>query len=88
MGAREALKIESHSKNGGVMNFALAILTLGAWVLMSQKMPTWNWFNKPPRRQQSNRCCARHGGGHRHVVKQPQKYFHRMIVFAAQFRLK
>jgi hypothetical protein len=44
--AREALKIESHSKNGGVMNFALAILTLGAWVLMSQKMPTWNWFNK------------------------------------------
>lgn len=26
------------------MNFALMILTLGAWVLMSQKMPTWNWF--------------------------------------------
>lgn len=26
------------------MNFALAILTLGAWVLMSQKLPTWNWF--------------------------------------------
>jgi hypothetical protein len=28
------------------MNFALMILTLGAWVLMSQKMPTWNWFVK------------------------------------------
>ncbi|MGE0126838.1 MAG: hypothetical protein AB7U82_01945 [Blastocatellales bacterium] len=26
------------------MSFALAILTLGAWVLMAQKMPTWNWF--------------------------------------------
>ncbi len=28
------------------MNLALTILTLGAWVLMSQKMPTWNWFMK------------------------------------------
>jgi hypothetical protein len=28
------------------MNFGLALLTLGAWVLMSQKMPTWNWFVK------------------------------------------
>lgn len=28
------------------MNVALMILTLGAWVLMSQKMPTWRWFVK------------------------------------------
>lgn len=28
------------------MNSALAILTLGAWFLMAQKMPTWNWFLK------------------------------------------
>lgn len=28
------------------MNFGLTILTLGAWFLMSQKMPTWNWFAK------------------------------------------
>ncbi|MEP7343349.1 MAG: hypothetical protein ABI977_36835 [Acidobacteriota bacterium] len=28
------------------MNFALTILTLGAWFLMAQKMPTWNWFVK------------------------------------------
>lgn len=28
------------------MNFALAILTLGVWFLMAQKMPTWNWFMK------------------------------------------
>lgn len=28
------------------MSFALAILTLGAWFLMSQKAPTWNWFVK------------------------------------------
>jgi hypothetical protein len=28
------------------MNIALTILTLGAWFLMSQKMPTWNWFMK------------------------------------------
>ncbi len=28
------------------MNFALTILTLGAWILMSQKMSTWNWFVK------------------------------------------
>jgi len=26
------------------MSFGLAILTLGAWFLMAQKMPTWNWF--------------------------------------------
>jgi hypothetical protein len=28
------------------MNFALTIMTLGAWFLMAQKMPTWNWFVK------------------------------------------
>jgi hypothetical protein len=28
------------------MNFALTILTLGAWVLMAQKMSNWNWFVK------------------------------------------
>lgn len=26
------------------MNFGLTLLTLGAWFLMAQKMPTWNWF--------------------------------------------
>jgi hypothetical protein len=28
------------------MNFGLTLLTLGAWFLMAQKMPTWNWFVK------------------------------------------
>ena len=28
------------------MNFALTILTLGAWFLMAQKMSNWNWFVK------------------------------------------
>lgn len=26
------------------MNLALTVLTLGAWFLMAQKLPTWNWF--------------------------------------------
>jgi hypothetical protein len=36
------------------MNFALTVLTLGAWFLMSQKLPTWksflnlkSWFPSP-----------------------------------------
>lgn len=28
------------------MNFALTIMTLGAWFLMAQKMSNWNWFVK------------------------------------------